>query len=193
MPATHSRVCPEAFSKQMLLQADANFQWPIAPAKEGGTLNLRTSARGKYGHYTAHLLDPEIEHSFIAVGNPRLRLLVLYMFNRKDYPWVGNWEESYSRVHSPWRGREFCRGFEFSTTPFPIPRQETVANGDLFGESTYIWLPAKSQKKTRYMILMLQVSENFEGVAAVEIDRNSILVHETSTQSIIKTHANPFL
>jgi hypothetical protein len=63
----------------------------------------------------------------------------------------------------------------------------------LFGESTYIWLPAKSQKKTRYMILMLQVSENFEGVAAVEIDRNSILVHETSTQSIIKTHANPFL
>ena len=42
-------------------------------------LNLRTSARGKYGHYTAHLLDPEIEHSFIAVGNPRLRLLVLYV------------------------------------------------------------------------------------------------------------------
>jgi hypothetical protein len=193
MPATHSKVCPEAFSKQMLLQADANFQWPIAPTKEGGMLNLRTSARGKYGHYTAHLLDPEIEHSFIAVGNPRLRLLVLYIFNRKDYPWVGNWEESYSRVHSPWKGREFCRGFEFSTTPFPIPRRETVANGDLFGESTYIWLPAKSQKKTRYMILMLQVSENFEGVAAVEIDRNSILVHETSTQSIIKTGAKPFL
>ena len=193
MPATHSKVCPEAFSKQMLLQADANFQWPIAPTKEGGMLNLRTSARGKYGHYTAHLLDPEIEHSFIAVGNPRLRLLVLYIFNRKDYPWVGNWEESYSRVHSPWKGREFCRGFEFSTTPFPIPRRETVANGDLFGESTYIWLSAKSQKKTRYMILMLQVSENFEGVAAVEIDRNSILVHETSTQSIIKTGAKPFL
>jgi hypothetical protein len=193
MPATHSKVCPKAFSKQMLLQADANFQWPIAPTKERGLLNLRTSARGKYGHYTAHLLDPEIEHSFIAVGNPRLRLLVLYIFNRKDYPWVGNWEESYSRVHSPWKGREFCRGFEFSTTPFPIPRRETVANGDLFGESTYIWLPAKSQKKTRYMILMLQVSENFEGVAAVEIDRNFILVHETSTQSIIKTGAKLFL
>jgi hypothetical protein len=43
MPATHSKVCPEAFSKQMLLQADANFQWPIAPTKEGGMLNLRTS------------------------------------------------------------------------------------------------------------------------------------------------------
>jgi hypothetical protein len=127
------------------------------------------------------------------VSNPRLGLLVLYLFNRKDYPWVGNWEESYSRVHAPWKGREFCRGFEFSTTPFPIPRRETIANGELFAESTYIWLPAKSNKRTRYMILMLQVAGNFEGVAAVEIDRNSILVHERSTQSVIKAQARPFL
>jgi hypothetical protein len=40
---------------------------------------------------------------------------------------------------------------------------------------------------------MLQVAGNFEGVAAVEIDRNSILVHERSTQSIIKAQARPFL
>ena len=134
-----------------------------------------------------------LEHSFIAVSNPRLRLLVLYVSNRKDYPWGGNWEESCSRVHAPWKGRELYRGFEFSTTTFPIPRRDTVANGRLFGESTYIWLPARRRKKTRYMILMLQVSETFEGVAAVEIDRNSMLVHERSTQSIIKTRARPFL
>jgi hypothetical protein len=193
MPATHSQVCPATFSKEMWLQPDSIFQWPEAPLKQRGTVDLRRSAKGQYGHYTAHLLNPQIEHSFIAVSNPRLRLLVLYVFDRKDYPWVGNWEESYSRVHAPWKGRELCRGFEFSTTPFPIPRRDTVANGRLFGESTYIWLPAKSQKKTRYMILMLQVSENFEGVAAVEINSNSILVHERSTQSIIKTHAKPFL
>jgi len=193
MPATQSQVCPATFSKHMSLQPDANFQWPSAPTKEGGVLNLRMSMKGQYSHYTAHLLDPDVEHSFIAVCNPRLRLLVLYIFKRKDYPWVGNWEESYSRVHVPWKGREFCRGFEFSTTPFPIPRRETVANGKLFDESTYIWLPAKSQKTTRYMILMLQVSENFDGVAAVEIDGNSILIRERSTQSIIKTRAKPFL
>lgn len=193
MPATESQVCPATFSKDMWLQPDSGFQWPDAPTKQGKTLNLRRSAKGRYGHYTAQLLDPQIPHSFIAVSNPRLGLLVLYLFNRKDYAWVGNWEESYSRVHSPWNGREFCRGFEFSTTPFPIPRRETVANGKLFGESTYIWLPAKGEKTTRYMILMLQVSENFEGVATVEIDRNSILVHERSTESIIKTHAKPFL
>ena len=97
-----------------------------------------------------------------------------------------------------WRDDAFLhpvdyRTEHFSTTPFPSPRRDTVANGRLFGESTYVWLPAKSRKKTRYIILMLQVPENFEGVAAVEIDRNSILVHERSTQSVIKTHAKPFL
>ena len=193
MPATQSKVCPASFSKQMALQPDSVFQWPDAPTKEGRTVNLRTSAKGKYGHYTAHLLDPEIEHSFIAVSNPRLGLLVLYVFHRKDYPWVGNWEESLSRIHAPWKGREFCRGFEFSTTPFPIPRRDTIENGKLFGESTYIWIPAKSQKKTRYMILSLQVSESFQGVAAIEIDRDSILVHERSGESIIKTRAKSFL
>ena len=193
MPATQSQVCPATFSREMCLQPDSLFQWPDAPTKQGGTVDLRRSAKGQYGHYTAHLLNPQIEHSFIAVSNPRLRLLVLYVFNRKDYPWVGNWEESYSRAHEPWKGREFCRGFEFSTTPFPIPRRETVANGKLFGESTYIWLPANGQKRTRYMILMLEVSENFQGVAAVKIDSNSIIVHERSTQSIVAAQARQFL
>jgi hypothetical protein len=193
MPATQSKVCPATFSRNMLLRPDSVFQWPNAPAKEGQDLSLRRSATGQYGHYTAHLLDPNVEHSFIAVANPRLRLLVIYVFNRKDYAWVGNWEESLSRVHAPWKGREFCRGFEFSTTPFPIPRRDTIESGKLFGETTYIWLPAKSQKKTRYMILMLQVSESFQGVGDVQIDRDFILVHERSGGSIIKTRAKHFL
>ncbi len=36
-------------------------------------------------------------------------------------------------------------------------------------------LPAKSLKKTRYMILMVQVSERFQGLNAVRIDGDSIV------------------
>ena len=96
MPATLSKVCPATFSKKMSIQPDSEFRWPNAPKKRGGFLNLRTCEKGRYGHYTAHLLDPALETSFIAVGNPGLQLLVVYGFNRNDFPWVGNWEESYS-------------------------------------------------------------------------------------------------
>ncbi len=119
MPATRSKVCPSSFSAHMAIQPDSDFQWPNAPQKRGGVLDLRTSKKGRYGHYTAHLLDPALTIGFIAICNPRLKLLVLYLFKRSDYPWVGNWEESYSRVHTPWKGREFCRGFEFSYDSLP--------------------------------------------------------------------------
>ena len=100
MPATRSKVCPATFSTKMSLQPDAEFRWPKAPKKRGGFLNLRTSEKGRYGHYTAHLLDPTHKPGFIAVCNPKMGLLVVYLFNRNDYPWVGNWEESYNRVQS---------------------------------------------------------------------------------------------
>jgi len=193
IPATRSKVCPATFSKQMSIQPDSEFRWPNAPKKRGGLLNLRTSGPGRFGHYTAHLLDPAVEIAFIAVCNPRLRLLVLYLFARNDFPWVGNWEESFSRVHVPWNGREFCRGFEFSTTPFPIPRRQAITNGNLFGESTYKWLPARSMEKIRYMILMLDVSEGFNGVSAVKLKRGSVRVHEKGKGHVLRVPATSFL
>jgi hypothetical protein len=174
MPATLSKVCPATFSNQMSIQADSEFRWPNAPKKKGGFLNLRTSGKG-------------------AVSNPGLRLLVLYVFNRNDFPWVGNWEESFSRVHVPWNGREFCRGFEFSTTPFPFPRRETVAQGKLFDEATYTWLSAKSIAKRRYMIVLLHVPKTFKGVAAVGIAGGFIRVTERSTRTVFQTRAKDFL
>jgi hypothetical protein len=193
MPATRSKVCPATFSKVMSIEPDAEFRWPNAPRKKGNSLNLRTTETGRFGHYTAHLLDAALQTAFIAVCNPRLRLLVLYLFNRQEFPWVGNWEESYSRTHTPWNGREFCRGFEFSTTPFPIPRRETVAQGKLFDEATYIWLSAKSVTRRRYMIVLLDVPETFKGVDAVNLEHGPIRITERSTQAVFQTHGKDFL
>lgn len=193
MPATHSKVCPSTFSSNMELQPDAEFLWPNAPTKQDDISNLRTSKNSKYGHYTAHLLDPALKTAFIAVCNPRMRLLVLYVFSRSEYPWVGNWEESCSRSHAPWKGREFCRGFEFSSTPFPIPRRETIANGPLFGESTYQWLSAQSCRSSKYLIALMKVPQDFSGVASVTANSDSLAVHETDHARIVRLRTAAFL
>lgn len=193
MPATRSKVCPATFSSNMALQPDTEFDWPNAPTGTTGTFNLRTSAKSKYGHYTAHLLDPKLKTAFIAVCNPRLRLLVLYVFDRNEYPWLGNWEESYARQHVPWKGREFCRGFEFSSTPFPIPRRETIANGPLFGESTYKWLPARGSRTSKYMIGLLQVPPDFAGVAYVRANSDSVAIHEYNNGRVARLRSPGFL
>jgi hypothetical protein len=167
MPATRAKVCPATYSPRFSLKPDAEFTWPNAPAKDGKGINLRTTPAQRFGHYTTQLLNPELEIGFIAACNPHLKLLVVYAFRRVDFPWVGNWEERYNRTPAPWQGKTFCRGLEFSTTPFPIPRRQTIEQGALFGEPTYRWLPAKSKTEVRFLILLFEVPETFRGVAGV--------------------------
>ena len=194
MPATRAKVCPASYSPLFSLQPDAEFTWPNAPTKERRRMNSRTTPALRFGHYTAHLLNPELEIAFIAACNPRLKLLVVYAFRRADFPWVGNWEERYNRTAAPWRGKTFCRGLEFSTTPFPIPRRQTIEQGRLFGEPTYRWLPAKSKAQVHFMILLVEVPEAFRGVARVSVGKRRIDVVESGVRGrTLSVAADKFL
>jgi hypothetical protein len=180
IPATRAKVCPAGYSERNFLQPDAEFIWPESPRKDGYRHNLRTMPEERYGHYTAQLLDPALDVAFVSACNPALRLLVVYVFRREDFPWVGNWEECNNRESAPWRGKTFCRGMEFSTTPFAIPRRETIDQGPLFGAKTYRWLPARSTVAVRYAVLLFMTPENFKGVSRVSIERGRALVTEAA-------------
>ncbi len=169
MPAMRAKVCSPDYSERIFLQPDAEFTWPTAPAKQGGIADLRTTPDQQFGHYTAQLLDPDLEIAFISACNPSQKFLVVYAFRIADFPWVGNWEERNNRTEPPWKARTFCRGIELSTIPFAIPRRDTIDQGLLFGERTYRWLPAKSRLIVRFLILLFKTPEAFAGVKEVSI------------------------
>ena len=180
MPATQAKVCPPSYSKRIFLQPDAEFIWPKAPRKDGSHCDLRTMPDDRYGHYTAQLLDPGRDIGFVSACNPHQRLLVVYAFRRADFPWVGNWEEYNNRTEAPWKGRTFCRGMEFSTTPFAIPRRDSIDQGTLFGERTYRWLRAQSTLAVRFLILLFEVPQDFAGVREVTVKRRRARITEAS-------------
>ncbi len=179
MCATRAKTCPPSYSTRPLVKTDATFTWPNAPLKRGGRLNLRTVPNINFEHYTAQLIDPKRKLGFISACNPRAGLLVIYVFRRMDFPWVGSWMERFHQAHAPWSGQTFCRGMEFSTTAFSIPRRETVEQNRLFGELVYRWLTAKSEVKVRYMILLFQVPRDFRGVTSVSVDNGRAQVTES--------------
>lgn len=194
MPATRAKVCPASYSHRFSLQPDAEFTWPNAPTNARGRMNLRTMPGLRFGHYTTQLLNPELETGFIAACNPRLKLLIIYTFRRADFPWVGNWEERYNRTQAPWLGKTFCRGLEFSTTPFAIPRRETIEQGPLFGERTYRWLPAKAKAQVRFLILLFEVPQTFRGIASVSVGKRRIDVVESGVRGrMLSVAADEFL
>ncbi len=183
MPATRAQVYGPTLGETMFLQPNADFTWPQAPTKEGTSADLRLTPDRTFGHYTTQLLDPNLKIAFISACNPFQQLLVVYAFRRADFPWVGNWQETNNRHQPPWNARTFCRGIEFSTTPYPVPRRDMIDQGALFGERTYRWLPAKSRQSVRYLIMLFKVPEAFAGVKEVAIQSGVATVAESGSRA----------
>jgi hypothetical protein len=153
--ATRSMVFEHAFGIDDYLIAGAPFEWPFAPRTDGNTADLRrfTSATASSA-YTAHLMDESREDAFFVAFSPTAHLAFGYVWKRRDFPWLGIWEENHSRRHAPWNGATLARGMEFGVSPMPESRREMIDRGRLFDVPTYRWIPAKSRVEVEYWAVM---------------------------------------
>ena len=96
--ATRSKVFEGAFGSADYLSAGAEFDWPLAPRADGGVADLRvfTDASASSA-YTAHLMDHSARDAFFVAFSPDARLAFGYVWARRDFPWLGIWEENRSR------------------------------------------------------------------------------------------------
>jgi hypothetical protein len=153
--ATRSKVLESEFGVADTLCGAAEFDWPSAPRRDGGIEDLRvfTSAASSSA-FTTHLMDPTRENAYFAAFAPAARLVFGYVWKQADFPWMGIWEENYSRTHAPWNGKTLTRGMEFGVSPMPESRRAMVDRGKLFGVPAYRWLPAKARLEVEYCALM---------------------------------------
>ena len=151
LSATRSKVFEGAFGSDDYLQPAAEFEWPLAPARDGGQIDLqRFTAAPSSTAYTAHLMNPASSTAYFIAFSPAAKLAVGYIWKRADFPWLGIWEENFSRTHTPWNGRELTRGMEFGVSPFPESRRRMVERGPLFETPVFRWLPARASLDVEY-------------------------------------------
>lgn len=166
MPAVWGRTFHAGFGR-LRLQPDTDFNWPDAPAAGGGTVSLRPAPDAEVsGDFTTQLMDPEREQAFFTAYDPESALLLGYVWNRADFPWVGNWEENTGRTAAPWMGREYCRGMEFSTTPFPVGRAAADAPM-LRGVPTMRTIPPRGEATVSYTAFLAGNVQIGDGVRDV--------------------------
>ena len=135
------------------LKEDAEFDWPNAPCKDGGLSDLcQMQPAAPASGYTAHLADPMREDAYFVAYSPQYQLAFGYLWKRKDFPWMGIWEENCSRQQTPWNGCCITRGMEFGVSPFPESRCAMVDRRRLFDVPTYRWLRAMSHQEVEYWI-----------------------------------------
>jgi len=172
MPATKGHTFPGAFGDPQRLRPDTAFTWPKGPGRRGRKVDMRTiAAKDKVSSdFSTQLMDPAREDAWFAAVNPKLGVLLAYVWKRSDYPWIGNWEENYGRKGKPWAGKSLTRGMEFANTPFPIGLRNAVTMGTFQGEPTYGWLPARGTVTFEYSIVMMAVPDTVKGVRNIEPD-----------------------
>jgi hypothetical protein len=153
--ATRSRVYDQPFGTHDYLEAGAEFAWPKAPRKGGGTADLRIlTGAERSSAYTAHLMDPSREHASFVAFAPDARLAFGYVWRRADFPWMGIWEENHSRSQPPWNGQTLTRGMEFGASPIPESRRDMVERGRMFDTPTFRWIPAASRVSVEYWVVV---------------------------------------
>ena len=75
------------------LSPDQAYDWPLAPLRSGGTRDLSLYPEDRCMALATTLLEPDGEHAFIAVSNPKLGLLLVYVFPHEVFPWTTLWYE----------------------------------------------------------------------------------------------------
>jgi len=129
------------------------FRAPVTKSLvlEAGNGDLeRYTAVPVSGGFTTHLVDPARDTAFFVAWSPRSRVAFGYVWRRADFPWLGVWEENYSRTGAPWNGRTLTRGMEFGVSPVAETRRQMIERGSLFGVPAFRWIPARTRVEVQY-------------------------------------------
>ncbi len=155
--ATRSKVIEHDFTAgKGYMKIGAEFDWPNVPCANGGTEDLRRfTDRPVSGAYSTHLMDPKQAQAWFVAWNPKHKLAFGYAWKQSDFPWLGIWEENYSRTQPPWNGVTLTRGMEFGASPFPETRRAMLARKELFGVPAYRWVPARQMVTVEYRLFLV--------------------------------------
>ena len=156
-------------TRAAVMESEEAFDWPNKPEKNGTTRDLRTftSLQSSSG-FTTQLLDAAQPQSFAFAFSPTYELVLGYVWQTSDFPWLGLWEENYARPQAPWNTRTLTLGLEFGTTPFPETRQKMIDRGSLFGVPAYRWIRAGEKLRARYWAALVPAREIPESLEEFE-------------------------
>jgi hypothetical protein len=155
--ATRSKVVEHDFpGGKGYMRIGAGFDWPNVPCANGTTEDLRRfTNRSVSGAFSTHLMDPAQAQAWFVAWSPAHKLAFGYAWAQRDFPWLGIWEENYSRTQPPWNGVTLTRGMEFGVSPFPESRRAMIERGSLFGVPAYRWIPARTAVTVEYRLFLL--------------------------------------
>jgi hypothetical protein len=164
------------------------LHWPVGTDENGHSFGLASPGR-PYNSVFSFIVDKRAEYGWISAFSPRYRLLLGYLWRRRDYPWIHLWQH--------WEAGEIrYRGIEFGTAGIHRPFKNILETGvRLFGEKTVEYIDAGETVSRRYLSLLFKTEEDFNGMAPFTIENGggNIVLNLPSKRIHLKTILKDFL
>ena len=174
MPAQRAktRAYPDRPNPRERLKSFVDFTWPMAPTRDGGTVDLRAAPLNPNSQdHTTCVMDPSRRLVWVTALHPEKRLLLGYVFKREEYPWLQSWESYPPNL-------KMARGIEFSTQPFDVPRREVIQTNSLLDTPMYRWLPAKSKIASRFLLFYVRTPEGMTKIDDVTLEDGKLTIED---------------
>ena len=111
-------------ANQRRIAPGKDFSWPIAPGLDGNPVDMRLTPMNP--HYIDHvttMMDPSRDLAWTTALNPKLRMVIGWVFKREEYPWIQTWGNSPAT-------QKLAHGMEFGTQPYDVPRRPPQSGVD---------------------------------------------------------------
>ena len=166
------------------LRSFVDFDWPLAPTLDGAMFDVRTAPmKPNTTDHTTTLLDPSRRVVFVTALHLDKHLLIGWVFNRDEFPWVQTW------LSNPGPNR-MTRGLEFATQPFDLPRADVLRDGPLYDTPVFRILPANSTIRSNFLMFYTHVPEGFLKVDDVRLGGGKLILEDRANKQIVTLPAS---
>jgi len=149
---------------------EPTIYWPQI-AYKGKLVDLGRLTDDHNPAVTSFVFRDGTEYGWVTASNPAKGLLVGYIWNLKDYPWLSIWRNTAD-------GKPAARGLEFGTTGLHQPFPQILEKMTIFGNTLCNYLDADQSVEKSYVTFLAEIPRNFKGVGEIDYSNGSIVIHE---------------
>ena len=165
-----------------LNQEEPSFMWNTA-SHDGETTSLR-QIKDEWPLVSSFVFNQSHKYGWVTASNPKLKLLLGYLWKTEDYPWINFWRCVKDSI-------PVAFGMEFGTTGLHEPFPVVAKKGKIFGRNIFDFIDAGEVKSKSYIAFIAKIPNAFKGVSEVEVEGSSIIIKEVNggSQNIILSKA----
>ena len=153
-----------------------SFDWPEGRNAED-MVDMNSSVYAK-NYCMSYIYDTNDVYGYVVAISQKYNLLVGYVWNIKEYPWINIWHAVNEE------GTPFARGIEFGTAGMGRDYKELLdSTSTFYGYNSYEWIDAGETKEKGYILFQESIND-WKGIKDVTFKNGILTINSRNNKKI---------